>query len=136
MLISDYLSYRYQSVKINDTFLRQQGSTRCSPRKCFGPLFFILVINDFPDCVVSGIIFTYYDDMKLLPSSTNPILIQIDIDSLSTYTQLNALKFDQLKSKILRFGSTHDTSFHLNGSMFEQMILIKDLRLLIAYTLI
>ena len=72
--------------------------------------------------------------MKLLPSTTNPILIQIDIDSLSTFTQLNALNFVHSKSKILCFGSTHDTSFNLNGSMFEQMIFIKDLRLLIAYT--
>ena len=105
------------------------------PKKCFGPLFFRLFINDFPYCVINRIIFTYYDDMKLLPFTTNPILIQNDIDSLSTVKQLNGLNFHPSKSTILCFGSTHETSTHLSESVLEQINDIKDLGLLISNTL-
>ena len=85
--------------------------------------------------MINRIIFTYYDDMKLLPFTTNPILIQNDIDSLSTVKQLNGLNFHPSKSKILCFGSTHETSTHLSESVLEQINDIKDLGLLISNTL-
>ena len=56
------------------------------------------------------------------------------IDSLPAVARIYDLNFHTSKSRILYFGSTHDTSIHLIGSFLEQINDNKDLGIKISNT--
>ena len=113
-----YLTNRHQYVRINDSCSESlpvlsgvpQGST-------LGPLFFVLFINDLPNCLKSSLPFIFADDTKCLKHTINPdisevYLLQQDLNNAFHWSINNDLSFNFAKFVHIQFWSrtTLDTS--------------------------
>ena len=93
--IESYLSDRQQFVTVNgansDLFSVPSGVPQGSH---FGPLLFLLFINDLPDRVRHGEIILCADDakiFKIIESSEDALLLQKDLDEVFTSSFCNKL---------------------------------------------
>ena len=72
-LVESYLSNRTQCVQINDTKSDFIGVKSGVPQgSIFGPLLFLLMINDIKDLSLNSKMFMYADDITLIVSHAPP----------------------------------------------------------------
>ena len=84
--IKSFFSDRYQSVSINSILSSKKPCISGSPQSSvLSPLFFLLFINDLPDCITHSQILIYADDAKLLKAINcrlDCFHLQQDLDAL------------------------------------------------------
>ena len=86
-----YLSSRTQCVRVNGHLSGMLPVVSGVPQgSILGPLLFVLYINDLPHIVSSTKPYLFAEDTKCLhispPESDDNILLQNDIDILTTYS--------------------------------------------------
>lgn len=106
--IVQYLSNRVQSVCVNNCVSRSINVVSGVPQGShLGPLFFVLFINDLPDCIQHSELVLYADDAKVYKtvSSTNDCeLLQNDFNNLLLWCNNNDLQVNFKKCNVLSFG--------------------------------
>jgi ribonuclease P/MRP protein subunit RPP40 len=73
-----------------------------------GPLFFILYINDMPDCVLEPIMAIYADDAKVSHPTVRgevPLNLQIDLNNIDHWSDVWQLYLAPPKCIAMRFSS-------------------------------
>ena len=89
-LISSYLSFRFQVVRIGRTFSDPLPVSSGVPQgSILGPLLFLVYINDLPD-VVSSPSFGFADDFKCV--SVDVSCLQQDINALEMWCEENSVR--------------------------------------------
>ena len=82
-LIKSYLSERTQKCQVNGVVL-SGGSVKCGIiQECiFGPLFFLLYINDLPECLTKTTPRLFADDANLtaIGETINVVEIAMNLD--------------------------------------------------------
>lgn len=103
--INDYLRYRKQIVRIEDSNSREILVTSGVPQGShLGPLLFILFINDLPLVLRHCQILLYTDDAKLFApvnSIDDAQLVQRDLDSFITWCHENHMSVNASKCKVV-----------------------------------
>ena len=113
-----YLTNRHQYVRINDSCSESLPVLSGVPQgSILGPLFFVLFINDLPNCLKSSLPFIFADDTKCLKHTINSDisevdLLQEDLNNTFHWSINNDLSFNFAKFVHIQFWSrtTLDTS--------------------------
>ena len=105
----NYLCTRSQRASLPLSYGVPQSST-------LGPLFFVLYINDLPQCLVRSNISMYADDTVIYTTGSRPddvmMKIQEDIQRVEQWMKSNQLVLNLTKTKSLLF----DTAQELAGA--------------------
>ena len=129
------LNDRRQSVSINGHSSDVLPVTTGVPQgSILGPMLFTVYINSLPEVVQSATCLLYADDTKCyqrMSSHSDGVLLQNDLNSLSSWSQKSKLLFNLSKILPLRF-SNKSTSiniviYFLNGSPIKSATSCKDL---------
>ena len=99
-----------------------------------GPLLFVLYINDLPHIVSSTKPYLFAEDTKCLhispPESDDNILLQNDIDNLTTYSNSWHLHFNKTKCVHLHFqfnSTSYIPKYYINNKEICRKVKTKDL---------
>ena len=135
--ISDYLTDRYQYVRIKDQVSSSVPITSgVIQGSVLGPLLFLIFINDVDKCTTHSSVIKYADDIKLFitfPSDHASQLaasrkLQTDFLHLHDWSSRNGLSLNLSKCKVMHFGTTNVRSpIHLNDEVLDEVNCIKDL---------
>ena len=99
-LFSSYLENRRQVVRVNQTLSNPCYVPSGVPQgSVIGPLLFVLFINDLPGCLTSSTCYLFADDSKILNNDVDQL--QLDIDSMVTWSQANGLRFHPDKTRLI-----------------------------------
>ena len=137
----EYLSNRYQYVCINNGNSSMLPVISGVPQgSILGPLLFLLYINDLPSSIVHSETFLFADDTKCLrqiSSSHDHLLLQSDLDILSTWSTEWKLTFNETKCSLLSFISSASTNqsdhqYRINGIAISSSNQQKDLGVLVS----
>ena len=134
--IKSFLSDRYQSVSINSILSSKKPCISGSPQgSVLSPLFFLLFINDLPDCITHSQILLYADDAKLLKAINCRLYcfhLQQDLDALVHWCSTWQLALNISKCLYTRFGLTNKPSFNysISGTASLQVTSVNDLGVL------
>lgn len=122
-----YLSNREQQCLINGS-LSTPKKIRCGVPQgsILGPLFFLLYINDMPDCLQNSVPSLYADDTVIYASSTDcddlVARINADLENIRKWMIRNKLQIHPKKCKYMFIGSSHN----LNNKITDHHILINN----------
>ena len=113
-LIKSYLSERSQKCQVNGV-VSSGRSVKCGiPQGCIlGPLFFLLYINDLPECLTKTIPRLFPDDTNLtaIGEMINEVEIAMNsdlyIECLQKWLQANKLSLNVAKTKFLVMDLIH-----------------------------
>ena len=94
-----------------------------------GPLFFVIFVNDLPDEVKYSHYFMFCDDFKLHSLSISEF-VQCDINSLSSWSEVNGQHFHPTKCLYLPFNSG-EYDLVLQGTPLQEAQNVVDLGLTI-----
>ena len=112
--IRNFLSHGRQQVLVNDTLSDWENVTSDVPHgSIFGPVLFIIYINDLPRDILA-LLFLFADDTKLLKkliSTTSHNELQDDINRLIEWSKKWELKFNTSKCKVMHFGNDISNSY-------------------------
>ena len=142
--IKEYLSGRIQRVRINACYSSSLPVISGVPQgSIFGPLLFLVYVNDLPSQVPHSDLYLFADDTKCLKPISTPqdsLQLQQDLNNLSTWSADWKLSFNQLKCILLSFQSKHHQSattapYHINGHIIKQCLQHKDLGIVMSYDL-
>lgn len=133
-LIKDYLDNRKLFVIVNNYKSNSYFSTSGVPQGSnLGPLLFLLFFNDIVNVVNYSLVLLYADDLKLIRTVTNTNdceLLQLDINNVSKWTDMNALELNISKCFVVSFTKNVDTinfNYVINNSALERRCEVKDL---------
>ena len=98
-----------------------------------GPLLFLIFINDAPFAITHSSCLLYADDLKIyrpVLCHNDSLLLQEDLDGLTTWCELNNLFLNIKKCQIISFSrrqqlETYD--YHINGQPLMRSDSVKDL---------
>jgi hypothetical protein len=132
-----YLSDRRLRVKIRDYISDEFIATSGLPQGShFGPILFLIFINDITDNL-SGVEFLLFaDDLKVynrIGSMEDCLVLQAALDGLSIWCQLNRLPLNIDKCQYIRFSrnkSPIQFSYSIDGRNLERVEEIRDLGVL------
>ena len=141
-----YLTNRHQYVRINDSCSESLPVLSGVPQgSILGPLFFVLFINDLPNCLKSSLPFIFADDTKCLKHTINPDisevdLLQQDLNNAFHWSINNDLSFNFAKFVHIQFWSrttldTSNTTFTMDSKPITTAEYVKDLGVLVAQDL-
>ena len=133
-----YLSNRCQYVRVNNSYSELLPVLSGVPQgSILGPLFFVLYINDLPNCLLFSSAFIYANDTKCLrhrsgSNATKMNLLQKDLDNLFQWgitsdSYYSFSKFAHLQFWLKNYNTA--TYFIDNKSIVES---IKDLGIIIT----
>ena len=112
--ISGHLLQRREQVRVNDTISNWQNVTSDVPQdSIFGPVLFIIYINDLPRDIIV-LLFLFADDTKLMQnliSTTSHNELQYDINRFIKWFKKWELKFNTSKCKVMDFGNDISNSY-------------------------
>ena len=114
-----YLTNRCQQCQING-FLSNKGKTICGVPQgsIFGPLLFLIYINDLPNSLMSSVPCLYADDTKIFTSSHDPTEIannlNSDLENVTDWRNVNKLRSHRTKSKMMVIGSRNNLKSNLD----------------------
>ena len=105
--IESYLKHRKQYFKFRNSNSNFINVTSGVPQGChLGPLLFTLFINDLPTVIKFSQTLMYADDVKLFISFNNSdqqVLLQNDINNLTTWCSMNLINLNAKKCKYMIF---------------------------------
>ena len=141
-----YLTNRHQYVRINDSCSESLPVLSGVPQgSILAPLFFVLFINDLPNCLKSSLPFIFADDTKCLKHTINPDisevdLLQEDLNNAFHSSINNDLSFNFAKFVHIQFWSrntldTSNTTFTMDSKPIATAECVKDLGVLVAQDL-
>ena len=128
-----YLRDRSQAVNVNSTLSDFKSINIGVPQgSILGPLLFIIFVNSLPESVnTSCKCVMYTDDTTLLLSSSDPNILQKDLDlnlnRIASWFQTNNLTLNIKKTKLMLFGTKQslckfkDISLIYEGVMIERV---------------
>ena len=126
----NYLSNRKQIVKYNQTKSEEMTIKSGVPQgSILGPLLFLLYINDIQNCSKLISIILFADDTTISYShkclKTLNKTIQLELDKISNWLNVNKLSINISKTKFIVFRSSkknqnYDTTILLNNENIEQ----------------
>ena len=131
--ISSYLCRRLQKVKYNNTLSSSINVYSGEPQGShLGPLLFLIFINDLPSTIRFSDIILFADDVKLFKKIRNPenaVQLQIDIDSLAMWCEVNGMILNVDKCKMMTFyrGSLMTYSYTIGNNALQRLESFKDL---------
>ena len=122
-LLESYLKGRKHRANVGNSISSELEVKSGVPQgSVLGPLFFIIFINDLPECIMSSC-FGYADDFKVI--ATNTVTLQIDATRIWKWCSQNLMTFNISKCKTLNFKGNGRIS--MNGKTLEQTQKEKDL---------
>ena len=142
--LSDYLSNRYQQVKVEETKSTLLPVLSGVPQgSLLGPYLFILYINDiFSLKLSSGSLLTVYADdiCYSMPVATNECFedVQKDIDLITNWITSNCLTINENKSVWMLISKKHQpvtATLYIGTSQLKRVSEVKYLGVLIAQNL-
>ena len=108
----------------------------------WGPLLFIIFMNDLPSVISSAVPYLFADDTKCCKTILSPSdssLLQHDLDTLSRWCRDNHLSFNVSKCCVLNFtnrtGSPTPVDYCLDGVQLHTTTVCKDLGVLFSSNL-
>ena len=113
MWFKSYLTARQQQCLVNGC-LSSQSNLLCGVPQgsIFGPLLFLIYINDLPNCLKFTTPCLYADNTQIFSSSFDSSIlannINSDLKNLSDWLTVNKLQFHPLKTKLMVVGSTYN----------------------------
>ena len=115
-LLESYLKGRKHRTKVGNSICSELEVKSGVPQgSVLGPLFFIIFINDIPECIKSSC-FGYADDYKVI--ATNTITLQIDATRIWKWCSQNLMTLNVSKCKTLSLKGNGNIS--MNGKTLEQ----------------
>lgn len=135
--IKSYLTGRTQRVTFNNFLSKNIEVTSGVPQGShLGPLFFLMFINDLPECIQNCEILLYADDAKIFYSYddvTGSDVLQSDISNLCDWCDNNYLSLNVKKCKMLTFTRRKNWinyKYNINLTDIERVYEFKDLGVL------
>lgn len=135
--IESYLTGRSQRVTFNNCLSKIISVSSGVPQGShLGPLFFLIFINDLPDCIENCEIVLYADDAKIFHShddETGCDILQDDFLNLCRWCDSNFLSLNVKKCKVLTFARSKNWinyNYNLNSTVIERVYQFKDLGVL------
>ena len=140
LFIQDFLSSRFQSVKIGSSISSAVPVISGVPQgSILGPLLFNIYINDITDLFSNVTIKLYADDIKLYTILSYPSALsdfQNHLDIISTWSTTWQIEISYSKCSTITLGlPTPTPTFHLGTNSLPHSVVVKDLGLLIDPTL-
>jgi hypothetical protein len=116
-LFENYLYNRKQFVKYNGILSEERTITCGVPQgSVLGPLLFLLYINDIQCCSKLVSIILFADDTNILYSDnclkTLNEIIQVEMDKISDWLNVNKLSINTAKTKMILFRSRNKKPKH------------------------
>ena len=107
---SSYLKNRHQLCRVNGVASNMEEIKHGVPQgSCFGPLLFLIYINDLPFSLKNGEVTMYADDTSISYSSKNIEVLNetlnSDLNSLKQWLEGNKLSLNVIKSQAMVIGS-------------------------------
>jgi hypothetical protein len=140
-LFASYLKDRSQAVlykeHISKEFLALSGVPQGSN---LGPLLFLLLINDLPDCIKTNKLL-YADDLKIftaIRSQDDCMALQEDVDNILSWCDQNKLSVNISKCKSLSYTNSckpQQFQYLIRGEPIDRTDTIKDLGVIFDSTL-
>ena len=101
-LLSSYLEDRSQRTVINNIYSEYLPINSGVPQgSVFGPLLFLVFINDLPGVLETSIAYLFADDTKI--NNTDPALLQNDLLRLHQWSLKNKMQFNFSKTSLIWF---------------------------------
>ena len=120
--IKDFLSNRYQRVRIQDSFSSWIPVKSGVPQgSVLGPVLFLLYINDLPKALHENIIELFADDAKLnksISSGEDAAILQANFNRMVSWSDKWSLKLNTKKCKVLHISKSSDSvkqSYYMNS---------------------
>ncbi|XP_048580104.1 uncharacterized protein LOC116603374 isoform X1 [Nematostella vectensis] len=112
LLIQSYLSNRKQKCQLNSTVSSESKITCGIPQgSILGPLFFLLYINDLPECLLHTTPRLFADDTNLTASGSTvgevELAMNSDLEQVKEWLLANKLSLNVAKTEFLLIGSHH-----------------------------
>ena len=127
-LLESYLKGRKHRAKVGNSISSELEVKSGVPRgSVLGPLFFIIFINDLPECIMLSC-FGYADDYKVI--ATNTITLQIDATRIWKWCSQNLMTLNISNCKTLNLKG--NGSISMNGKTLEQTQKEKDLAIIVS----
>ena len=127
-LLEKYLKGRKHQAKVENSISSELEVKSGAPQgSVLGPLFFIILINDLPECIMSSC-FGYADGYKVI--ATNTITLQIDATRIWKWCSQNLITLNISKRKTLNLKETESIS--MKGKTLEQTQKEKDLGIIVS----
>ena len=110
LLLKSYLSERSQKCKVNG-FLSSERSIKCGVPQgsILGPLFFLLYINDLPECLHKSKSRLFADDTNITATGKTvnqvEIAVNSDLKNLRKWLMANKLSLNVTKTEFILIGS-------------------------------
>ena len=138
--ISNFLSGRKQTVAVNQHLSRSETVTSGVPQgSVLGPTLFLVMISDIDENVIKSAVSSFADDTKvshIIKLRQDCIDLQTSLDTIYNWSDINNLKFNELKFQALRYGQSKDTcDFYYktpNGNPIPNEETVKDLGILMS----
>ena len=131
--ITSFLDNRKQRVNANRTMSEWTDVRSGVPQgSVLGPILFLIYINDMPK-VLANTCKLFADDAKVFGDVSKPdIILQKDIDNLSSWSETWQLPFNVKKCKCLHIGRNNpENSYTMNGHILENVGSQKDLGIIV-----
>lgn len=131
----EFVSGRKFYVRIGK--LESRRSQEVPAGSTLGPILFIIGTNDIVECVHHAAVLLFADDVKLamrVSSIADTKLLQIDIESLQRWSDLNRLPLNLSKCEtmtITRSSAPITFNYRMNGHIIERKDEMRDLGILI-----
>ena len=118
-IIRDFLTGRSFRVCVGGEFSNLKDVQSGIPQgSVFGPLLFVLYINDLPDSLKS-FAKLFADDLKMIAKASDKLQVDNDLKMLELWESTWLLEFNVKKCKVLHtsFNNNPHNTYHLNGKV-------------------
>ena len=133
--INSFLSGRRQRVVLRKGMSDWKNITSGVPQgSILGPILFLIYVNDLPESVLSTAKM-FADDTKIynnISSLSDCELLQQDLNSLSAWSKLWLLRFNETKCVVLKVRQSINYLYTLNGSYLQEAESQRDLGVLVS----
>ena len=129
-LISSYLSDRWQSVKVGDSFSSLKQCNLGVPQgSVLGPILFLIYVNEIPNISNSFSSCLFADDTSLIFSSNNHVSLvnscNLGLEKFYEWSCANRLSINNDKTNLMLFTNSKESinlsNIQLNNSMIEHV---------------
>ena len=138
--LKSYLTQRHQCVSINSSVSTALPVVSgVSLGSIFGPLLFLIFINDLPTSVSTSTLLLFADDTKCVHPVCVPsdcLSLQYDINQLSSWCDKWNLHFNEDKCVVMHLTTSRHvpiiSDYHLNNTTLGTKVFHRDLGIIIS----